>query len=66
MIIESLTSLENLKWGVAVRNEAKIKEILKEIKEKSGRDLSNIKIISADASDESSLKKMAQKAKVKK
>lgn len=64
ILIESFKSLDNLKWGVAVRNEEKMKEIFNEIKEKYGHNFSDVKILCADASDESSLKKMTQKAKV--
>lgn len=64
ILIESFKSLDNLKWGVAVRNEEKMKKIFKEIEEKYGHDFSDVKILTADANDDSSLKKMTQKAKV--
>lgn len=65
VIAESVKILENLKWGVAVRDEEKMREVLKEIAKKCGQDLSDVPILSADATDESSLRKMALRAKVR-
>lgn len=56
--------LENLSWGVAGRNEEKLKQVLKEMGDKAGKDLSSIPIIIADVKDENSLLKMAERAKV--
>lgn len=56
--------LENLSWGVAGRNEEKLKQVLKEMGDKAGKDLSSIPIIIADVKDENSLVKMAERAKV--
>lgn len=56
--------MENLTWGVAGRDENKLKRTLKEIGDKAGHDLSTIPIIIADVRDENSLQKMAERAKV--
>ncbi|KAK7792581.1 hypothetical protein R5R35_008674 [Gryllus longicercus] len=53
-----------LSWGVSGRNEKKLRDVLKEVSEKSGEDLSNIEIIVADVSKEETLLKMAARAKV--
>lgn len=56
--------LENLSWGIAGRNEEKLKQVLKEMGDKAGKDLSSTPIIIADVKDENSLLKMAERAKV--
>lgn len=56
--------LESLSWGVAGRDEEKLKRTLKEIGDKVGKDLSAIPIIVADVRDENSLQQMAEQAKV--
>lgn len=56
--------LRNLTWGVAGRNETKLKDTLKEIGAKANDDLTGIPIIIADVNDEGSLQKMAERAKV--
>lgn len=63
-VLEGIKLLENLTWGVAGRNEEKLKATLKEIGTKGNKDLSDIPIIIADVIDESSLQKMAERAKV--
>lgn len=65
IVAESVNILENFKWGVAVRNVEKMREHLRRIGADIGRDLSNVPIVSADATDEKSLQKMTQKAKVR-
>lgn len=62
---EAIKLLEGLKWGVAGRNEEKLKTILKEMGDKSNKDISATPIIVADVNDESSLAKMAEQAKVR-
>lgn len=54
----------NLTWGVAGRSEEKLKEVLQEYSKKLETDLSTIPIITSDVSDEESLKKMAERAKM--
>lgn len=63
-IFEGVKLLENLSWGVAGRDEEKLKRTLKEIGDKADKDLSAIPIIIADVQDENSLQKMAERAKV--
>lgn len=64
-VLEGVKLLEDLTWGVAGRDEEKLKRTLKEIGDKAGKDLSSIPIIIADVKDEHSLQKMAERAKVK-
>lgn len=63
-VFEAVKLLDGLTWGVAGRNEEKLKLVLKEMGDKAGKDLSATPIIIADVNDESSLVKMAEKAKV--
>lgn len=63
-VLEGVKLLENLSWGVAGRDEEKLKRTLKEVGDKVGKDLSTIPIIVADVKDENSLQKMAERAKV--
>ncbi|CAO1407401.1 unnamed protein product [Diamesa tonsa] len=63
-VYQSVKILAGLKWGVAGRSKEKLEDILKEMGNKAGIDLSKIPIILADLKDEQSLKKMTEKAKV--
>lgn len=63
-MFEGVKLLENLTWGVAGRDEDKLKRTLKEMGDKAEKDLSAIPIIIADVRDENSLQKMAERAKV--
>lgn len=63
-VFEGVKLLQNLTWGVAGRSEAKLKETLKEIGKKANKDLSDVPIVIADVNDDSSLQKMAERAKV--
>lgn len=63
-VLEGVKILANLTWGVAGRNKEKLEEMLKEIGNKAGKDLSKTPIIIADINDEDSLKKMCERAKV--
>lgn len=63
-MLEGVKLLESLSWGVAGRDEEKLKRTLKEIGDKAGKDLSAIPIIIADVKDENSLEKMTERAKV--
>ncbi|XP_063827243.1 saccharopine dehydrogenase-like oxidoreductase isoform X2 [Ostrinia nubilalis] len=51
-------------WAVAGRSEAKLQSLLSDISAKYGVDISGIKIIIADVSDQSSLTSMCRQAKV--
>ncbi|XP_037828459.1 saccharopine dehydrogenase-like oxidoreductase [Lucilia sericata] len=61
---DAVNIFKDLKWGIAGRNEGKLKQVLKEVGEKAGKDLSNIPIIVADVSDEASVENMAKKCKI--
>lgn len=63
-VLEGVKLLTNVTWGVAGRNKEKLEEMLKEIGDKAGTDLSKTPIIIADIKDENSLKKMCERAKV--
>lgn len=63
-VLEGVKLLEGLSWGVAGRDEEKLKRTLKEIGDKANKDLSNLPIVIADVRDEKSLQKMAERAKV--
>lgn len=63
-VLEGVKLLEGMSWGVAGRDEEKLKKTLKEIGEKANKDLSSLPIIIADVRDENSLQKMAERAKV--
>lgn len=63
-VYQSVKILNGLKWGVAGRSKGKLEDMLKEMGNKAGTDLSKIPIILADLEDEQSLKKMTEKAKV--
>lgn len=63
-VLEGVKILYGLNWGVAGRNEEKLRATLKEIGDKVEKDLSNTPIIVADVLDENSLKRMAERAKV--
>lgn len=63
-VLEGVKLLDGLNWGVAGRNEEKLKATLREIGDKIEKDLSNTPIIIADVLDENSLKRMAERAKV--
>lgn len=56
--------LENLKWGIAGRNEDRLKTVLKEVGEKLNENLLDIPVVIADVTDENSLAKLAERAKV--
>lgn len=64
-MLKAIKVLEGLSWGVAGRNEKKLLETLQEMGAKGEADLSHIPIIIADVSNEESLKKMAERAKVR-
>lgn len=64
-VYEAIKLLEGFKWGVAGRNEEKLKATLKEMGDKAHEDLSATPIIVADVNDESSLAKMARRANVR-
>ncbi|XP_056641783.1 saccharopine dehydrogenase-like oxidoreductase [Diorhabda sublineata] len=54
----------NFTWGVAGRSEKKIKDVLAQVGDKIGVDLSSTPIVLADVNDDESLLKMARKTKI--
>lgn len=63
-VLHAVKLLADLKWGIAGRSQQKLESVLKEMGAKADTDLSKVPIIIADVSDESSLEKMANQAKV--
>ncbi|CAK1541230.1 unnamed protein product [Leptosia nina] len=53
-----------MSWGIAGRSQSKLEDVLKETAKKTGEDVSAVKLIVADVSDENSLKEMCSQAKV--
>jgi len=64
VVVRAVELLENMKWGVAGRNEDRLKETLKEAGDKLNKNLSDIPIIIADVYEEDSLAKMAEAARI--
>lgn len=63
-VLEAVVILNRLRWGVAGRDENKLKKVLTEASTKTGQDLSSIAIIIANVDDNESLKRMTSKCKV--
>ncbi|EAT45886.1 AAEL002882-PA [Aedes aegypti] len=63
-VYESIKLLEDLKWGVAGRNVKKLAQILQEVGQKAGVDLSQTPMVIADVEDPDSLKKMAEQCRI--
>jgi short subunit dehydrogenase-like uncharacterized protein len=63
-VFHAVEILKEFKWGIAGRNREKLEKVLKEIGQKSGKDLSKIPIFVADISDETSLKNMTSNARL--
>ncbi|KAI8420618.1 hypothetical protein MSG28_007862 [Choristoneura fumiferana] len=53
-----------LAWGVAGRSQSKLEELMASLGKKTGEDLSGIKMIVADVTDEQSIKDMCLQARV--
>ncbi|XP_037940789.1 saccharopine dehydrogenase-like oxidoreductase [Teleopsis dalmanni] len=65
LVVENaINILKGFRWGVAGRNESKIKAVLSNIGEKVNKDLSNTTIIIADVNDKKSIELMAAKCKL--
>ncbi|KAG8238949.1 hypothetical protein J437_LFUL018699 [Ladona fulva] len=66
--VEEMTKLAaekpSLTWGISGRNKTKLEDLIKEISEKTGKDLSNLPVVVANNDDEDSLCEMAAKARV--
>lgn len=63
-VYEAIKVLDGMKWGIAGRNKEKLQQVLKDMGEKAGKDLSDIPIIIAELDNEQSLKDMAGRAKI--
>ncbi|CAI5453582.1 unnamed protein product [Caenorhabditis angaria] len=55
---------QDVSFAVAGRNESKVREVLRVVEKKTGRDLKEVKVILADVADIESLEKMAKRARV--
>uniref|UniRef100_A0A1A9Z886 Saccharopine dehydrogenase NADP binding domain-containing protein n=1 Tax=Glossina pallidipes TaxID=7398 RepID=A0A1A9Z886_GLOPL len=64
VIEEALEILKDFRWGIAGRNEKKLKRMLSDIEAKVQKDLSYIPIIIADVNDTSSLEIMAKQCRI--
>ncbi|KAJ8734744.1 hypothetical protein PYW08_013994 [Mythimna loreyi] len=51
-------------WGIAGRSETKLNSVMKEVSNKTGEDVSSVKIILADIDDEKALKDMCSQTRV--
>ncbi|KAJ8724224.1 hypothetical protein PYW08_015698 [Mythimna loreyi] len=51
-------------WGIAGRSQSKLEAVIKEASEKTGEDLSSVRLIVADVGDEKSLQGMCAQTKV--
>ncbi|XP_013098002.1 saccharopine dehydrogenase-like oxidoreductase [Stomoxys calcitrans] len=60
----ALELLKGFKWGIAGRNQPKLKDVLLKVGRQTGMDLSHIPIILADVNDQKSIESMARKGKV--
>lgn len=63
-VLEAVSVLKGLTWGVAGRNPEKLQAVLKEIGAKSKTDLSQTPVVIADVNNESSLLEMAKRCRV--
>lgn len=65
-VYESVKLLQGLRWGIAGRNEAKLREVLATVGKRVGRDLAadGVEVLVADVGDQASLQAMAERAKV--
>ncbi|XP_053605326.1 saccharopine dehydrogenase-like oxidoreductase [Plodia interpunctella] len=55
---------EGVTWGVAGRSQSKLESLVAEVSKLAGKDLSAVKVIVADVSDDKSLKDMCSQARV--
>uniref|UniRef100_A0A1B0B7A7 Saccharopine dehydrogenase NADP binding domain-containing protein n=1 Tax=Glossina palpalis gambiensis TaxID=67801 RepID=A0A1B0B7A7_9MUSC len=64
VIEEALEILKDFRWGIAGRNEKKLKRMLSDIEAKIKKDLTHVPIIIADVNDTSSLEIMAKQCRI--
>ncbi|SPP80487.1 saccharopine dehydrogenase-like oxidoreductase [Drosophila guanche] len=63
-VLEAVSVLKGLSWGIAGRNQEKLQSVLKEMSAKSKTDLSQTPIIIADVNNETSLLEMAKRCRI--
>ncbi|KAJ0178009.1 hypothetical protein K1T71_006882 [Dendrolimus kikuchii] len=63
-LVKLIKKYPGMTWGVAGRSEKKLQDMMAEVSNKTGEDLSGIDVILADIKDEQSLKDMCNQAKV--
>ncbi|XP_034664023.1 saccharopine dehydrogenase-like oxidoreductase [Drosophila subobscura] len=63
-VLEAVSVLKGLSWGIAGRNQEKLQSVLKEMSAKTKTDLSQTPIIIADVNNEASLLEMAQRCRI--
>lgn len=64
-VYEAVKLLDGLRWGIAGRNESKLREVLSSVSKRVDRDLSaSVSVVLADVADEESLLRMAEETKV--
>ncbi|XP_073845696.1 saccharopine dehydrogenase-like oxidoreductase [Musca autumnalis] len=64
VVEDAVDILKDFKWGIAGRNESKLKDVLVKVGKRTQQDLSNIPIILADVNDQKSIEDMAKKCKI--
>ncbi|XP_061390620.1 lipid droplet localized protein-like, partial [Musca vetustissima] len=64
VVEDAIEIFKDLKWGIAGRNEKKLKELLEKIGKRANTDLSQIPVVVADVGDEKSIENMAKNCKI--
>ncbi|XP_061393624.1 saccharopine dehydrogenase-like oxidoreductase [Musca vetustissima] len=64
VVEDAVDIFRDFKWGIAGRNESKLKDLLVKVGKRTQQDLSHIPIIVADVSDQKSIENMAKKCKI--
>ncbi|KAH8267324.1 hypothetical protein KR018_006892, partial [Drosophila ironensis] len=63
-VLEAVSVLAGLRWGVAGRSREKVQAVLREMGARAGKDLTQVPIFVADTGDEASLQEMTRRCKV--
>ncbi|KAH8246848.1 hypothetical protein KR032_001996 [Drosophila birchii] len=63
-VLEAVSVLKGLSWGIAGRNQEKLQAVLREMGAKSKTDLSQTPIVIADVNNEASLLEMAKRCRI--
>ncbi|XP_075146886.1 saccharopine dehydrogenase-like oxidoreductase [Haematobia irritans] len=64
VVEHAIEIFKNFKWAIAGRNQAKLRDVLQKVSERTKTDLSHIPIILADVNDQESIENMAKKCKI--